>query len=61
MLILYFYIFQRGFTVLNATLLCMSALLPIVTICTAVRKFFDISLVVKLLIYIKKMLSYIAQ
>ena len=39
-------------------LLCMSPLLPIVTICTTVRKFFDISLVVQLLIHSKKMLSY---
>ena len=37
-------------------LLCMSLLLPLlcITICTTVRKFFDISLVVELLIYSKK-------
>ena len=37
-------------------LLCMSPLLPTlcITICTTVRKFFDISLVVQLLIYSKK-------
>ena len=40
-------------------LLCMSPLLPIVTICTAVTKFFDISLVVQLLIYtVKNAFSY---
>ena len=38
----------------------MSPLLPTlcITICTTVRKFFDISLVVQLLIHSKKMLSY---
>ena len=37
-------------------LLCMSPLLPplCITICTTIRKFFDISLVVELLIYSKK-------
>ena len=39
-------------------LLCMSPLLSLlcITICTTVRKFFDISLVAELLIYIKKCL-----
>ena len=55
MLILYFYIFQRGFEVLNATFQA-SVYVTIVTIAiyTTVRKFFDISLAVEWLIYSKK-------
>ena len=58
MLILYFYIFQRGFAVLNATFQA-----PVyVTIVTNIvyydmyhsSKIFDISLVIQLLIYSKK-------
>ena len=45
----------------HSKLLCMSPLLPIVTIDTAVRKIFDITLVVQLLIYSKKMLSHIEE
>ena len=62
MLILYFYIFQRGFEVLNATFQA-SVYVTIVTIAiyTTVRKFFDISLVVEWLIYSKKMFSHLAE
>ena len=58
MLILYFYIFQRDFEVFNE-IFQASAYVTIVT--ATVRKFFDISLVVQLLIYSKKMLSHIAE
>ena len=51
MLILYFYIFQRDFEVFNE-IFQASAYVTIVT--ATVRKFFDISLVVQLLIYSKK-------
>ena len=66
MLMLYFHIFQRDFAVLNATFqasVYVTILLPTlcIMICTTVRKFFDISLVVQLLIYSKKMLSHIAE
>ena len=65
MLILYFYIFQRDFTVLNATFQgsVYVTIVPniCITICVTVRKVFDISLVVQLLIYNKKMHSHIAE
>ena len=62
MLILYFHIFQRGFEVLDAifqasvyvAIVTICIIVTTVTICTTVRKFFDILLVVELLIYIVK-------
>ena len=62
MLILYFYIFQRGFEVLDAifqasvyvAIVTICIIVTTVTICTTVIKFFDILLVVELLIYIVK-------
>ena len=59
MLILYFYIFQRGFEVLNA-IVQASVYVTIVTAivyfttCTTVRENLNISLVVELLTYSKK-------
>ena len=43
--------------------LCMSPLVPTlcITTCTTVRKFFDISVVVELLICSKKMFSHLAE
>ena len=58
MLILYFYVFQRGFEVLNK-IFQASVYVTIITLCimiyATVRKNFLISLVVELLISSKKM------
>ena len=58
MLILYFYVFQRGFEVLNKTFQA-SVYVTIITLCimiyATVTKSFHISLVVELLISSKKM------
>ena len=58
MLILYFHIFQRGFEVLNAIFqasVYVPVVLPLsITICTTTKKFWDILIVVELLIYSKK-------
>ena len=58
MLILYFYIFQKGFEVLNeifyASVYVTIVTALCITIGTTVRKLFYISLVVELLIYSKR-------
>ena len=57
MVILYFYIFQKGFKVLNGIFYASVYVIIVTALCitigTTVRKLFDISLVVELLIYRK--------
>ena len=58
MLILYFYIFQKGFEVLNGIFYASVYVTIVTALCitigTTVRKLFYISLVVELLIYSKR-------